>query len=64
MILSILLSFYMYIVILLSVYMYIVWQTSVIPTQTDLDPDVLTTMNSLQCFKDKDQLKGELLSDK
>ncbi|XP_055998142.1 serine/threonine-protein kinase BRSK2-like isoform X3 [Ostrea edulis] len=39
-------------------------QTSVIPTVEDLDPDVLSTMNSLQCFKDKDKLVTELLSTK
>ncbi|XP_046356807.2 serine/threonine-protein kinase BRSK2-like isoform X2 [Haliotis rufescens] len=37
-------------------------QTSVIPTVEDLDPDVLSTMNSLQCFKDKDKLVEELMS--
>lgn len=37
-------------------------QTSVIPTVEDLDPDVLSTMNSLQCFKDKDRLIEELLN--
>ncbi|XP_074659825.1 serine/threonine-protein kinase BRSK2-like [Tubulanus polymorphus] len=36
-------------------------QTSVIPTIDDLDPDVLSTMQSLQCFKDKDKLIAELL---
>ncbi|XP_064635686.1 serine/threonine-protein kinase BRSK2-like isoform X2 [Lineus longissimus] len=36
-------------------------QTSVIPGVEDLDPDVLSTMNSLQCFKDKDKLISELL---
>ncbi|XP_041365231.1 serine/threonine-protein kinase BRSK2-like [Gigantopelta aegis] len=39
-------------------------QTSIIPSVEDLDPDVLSTMNSLQCFKDKDKLVGELLSAK
>ncbi|KAL3841538.1 hypothetical protein ACJMK2_019665 [Sinanodonta woodiana] len=37
-------------------------QTSIIPSVEDLDPDVLSTMNSLQCFKDKDKLIEELLS--
>ncbi|KAJ8298619.1 hypothetical protein KUTeg_022679 [Tegillarca granosa] len=39
-------------------------QTSIIPTVQDLDPDVLSTMNSLQCFKDKDRLVQELLNAK
>lgn len=39
-------------------------QTSVIPSLEDLDPDVLSTMNSLQCFKDKDKLVQELLNSK
>ncbi|KAK3103562.1 hypothetical protein FSP39_020190 [Pinctada imbricata] len=39
-------------------------QTSVIPSVEDLDPDVLSTMNSLQCFKDKDKLIQELLNSK
>lgn len=39
-------------------------QTSVIPSVEDLDPDVLSTMNSLQCFKDKDKLVQELLNSK
>ncbi|XP_076471771.1 serine/threonine-protein kinase BRSK2-like isoform X1 [Babylonia areolata] len=37
-------------------------QTSVIPTVEDLDPDVLSTLNSLQCFKDKEKLVSDLLS--
>ncbi|KAK7486681.1 hypothetical protein BaRGS_00022082, partial [Batillaria attramentaria] len=37
-------------------------QTSVIPTVEDLDPDVLSTLNSLQCFKDKEKLISDLLS--
>ncbi|XP_052801910.1 serine/threonine-protein kinase BRSK2-like isoform X2 [Mya arenaria] len=37
-------------------------QTSIIPSIEDLDPDVLSTMNSLQCFKDKDRLIQELLN--
>lgn len=39
-------------------------QTSVIPSASDIDPDVLVTMNSLQCFKDKQRLVEELLSNK
>ncbi|XP_059179536.1 serine/threonine-protein kinase BRSK2-like isoform X3 [Physella acuta] len=39
-------------------------QTSIIPTVEDLDPDVLSTMNSLQCFKDKEKLVSELLNAK
>ena len=39
-------------------------QTSVIPAAEGLDPDVLTTMNSLQCFKDREKLKDELLTSK
>ena len=38
------------------------WQTSVIPSVEDLDPDVLSTLTSLQCFKDKDKLISDLLS--
>ena len=40
----------------------IVWQTTVIPTSEELDTDVLGTMNSLQCFKDKERLVAELLN--
>ncbi|XP_071120263.1 serine/threonine-protein kinase BRSK2-like isoform X3 [Mytilus edulis] len=39
-------------------------QTSIIPDIQDLDPDVLSTMSSLQCFKDKDKLIQELLNSK
>ncbi|KAK2144398.1 hypothetical protein LSH36_761g01013 [Paralvinella palmiformis] len=39
-------------------------QTSVIPSADDVDPDVLATMNSLQCFKDKERLISELLTPK
>ncbi|XP_055901379.1 serine/threonine-protein kinase BRSK2-like isoform X12 [Biomphalaria glabrata] len=39
-------------------------QTSIIPSVEDLDPDVLSTMNSLQCFKDKEKLISELLNAK
>jgi len=28
----------------------------------DVDPDILATMNSLQCFKDREKLFDELLS--
>ena len=38
------------------------FQTSILPSVEDLDPDVLSTMNSLQCFKDKDKLIEELLN--
>ena len=38
------------------------FQTSIIPCVEELDPDVLSTMNSLQCFKDKDRLIQELLN--
>jgi len=37
-------------------------QTSVIPSIEDLDTDILATMNSLQCFKDREKLVHELLS--
>lgn len=40
------------------------FQTSVIPSVEDVDADVLSTMNSLQCFKDKEKLTSELLSSK
>ncbi|ESN95037.1 hypothetical protein HELRODRAFT_157732 [Helobdella robusta] len=39
-------------------------QTSVIPCKNDIDVDVLSTMNSLQCFKDKEKLIQELLNSK
>ncbi len=42
----------------------LIFQTSVIPAADVLDPDVLGTMNSLQCFKDKDKLVQELLGPK
>lgn len=35
-----------------------------IPSVEDIDADVLSTMNSLQCFKDKEKLASELLSSK
>ncbi|RWS10811.1 serine/threonine-protein kinase BRSK2-like protein, partial [Dinothrombium tinctorium] len=37
-------------------------QTHIIPSVDDLDPDVLTNMTSLGCFKDKEKLLRELLS--
>ncbi|KAG8192495.1 hypothetical protein JTE90_018019 [Oedothorax gibbosus] len=36
-------------------------QTHVIPTPEDIDPDVLSSMTSLGCFKDKEKLVEELL---
>ena len=33
-----------------------------IPTSEELDTDVLGTMNSLQCFKDRERLVAELLN--
>ena len=33
-----------------------------IPTSEELDTDVFGTMNSLQCFKDKERLVAELLN--
>ncbi|XP_077864252.1 serine/threonine-protein kinase BRSK2-like [Saccoglossus kowalevskii] len=37
-------------------------QTHIIPSQHELDRDVLCSMNSLGCFKDKEKLVRELLS--
>ncbi|GFR28725.1 hypothetical protein TNCT_185891 [Trichonephila clavata] len=37
-------------------------QTHIIPTVEDLDPDVLASMTSLGCFKDKEKLVQELLN--
>lgn len=37
-------------------------QTHIIPTVDDIDPDVLSNMTSLGCFKDKERLVKELLS--
>ena len=37
-------------------------QTAVIPGESDIDVDVMNTMCSLQCFKDKHKLVEELLS--
>ncbi|KAL3311974.1 secondary alcohol dehydrogenase (SADH1) [Cichlidogyrus casuarinus] len=37
-------------------------QTAVIPSRTDVDPDIFATMTSLQCFRDKEKLVEELLS--
>ena len=42
----------------------LLFQTSVIPTEEDADVDVMNTMCSLQCFKDKQKLIEELLSPK
>ncbi|XP_070573479.1 serine/threonine-protein kinase BRSK2-like [Ptychodera flava] len=39
-------------------------QTHIIPTQSELDRDVLASMNSLGCFKDKEKLVSELLNPK
>ncbi|GIX81921.1 hypothetical protein CDAR_558971 [Caerostris darwini] len=36
-------------------------QTHVIPSSDDIDPDVLSSMTSLGCFKDKEKLVEELL---
>ena len=38
------------------------FQTHIIPTVEDLDPDVLASMTSLGCFKDKEKLIQELLN--
>lgn len=38
-------------------------QTHIIPTVDDLDPDVLSSMTSLGCFKDKERLLQELLNE-
>lgn len=40
------------------------YQTSVIPSKEDVDPDVLSTMNTLQCFKNKERLIEALLGPK
>lgn len=37
-------------------------ETHVIPSEADIDPDVLTNMTSLGCFKDKGKLTRELLN--
>ncbi|KAG8180259.1 hypothetical protein JTE90_019540 [Oedothorax gibbosus] len=37
-------------------------QTHIIPTVEDLDPDVLSSMTSLGCFKDREKLVQELLN--
>ena len=36
-------------------------QTHIIPSVDDIDPDVLSNMTSLGCFKDKEKLIKELL---
>ncbi|XP_076313283.1 serine/threonine-protein kinase BRSK2-like isoform X3 [Tachypleus tridentatus] len=38
-------------------------ETHIIPSFDDLDPDVLASMTSLGCFKDKEKLLQELLSE-
>ena len=37
-------------------------QTAIIPTEEDLDPDVIDTLRSLQCFKDRPKLVQSLLN--
>jgi len=37
-------------------------QTLVLPSADDIDPDVLSNMTSLGCFKDKDRLTQQLLN--
>jgi hypothetical protein len=37
-------------------------QTHIIPTAVDIDPDVLSNMTSLGCFKDKEKLIKEMLA--
>ncbi|VDP80667.1 unnamed protein product [Schistosoma curassoni] len=37
-------------------------QTAIIPTRADIDPDIFSTMTSLQCFRDQERLVEELLS--
>ncbi|CAH8551344.1 unnamed protein product [Heterobilharzia americana] len=37
-------------------------QTAIIPTRADIDPDIFSTMTSLQCFRDQERLIEELLS--
>ncbi|KAF6032455.1 hypothetical protein EB796_009269 [Bugula neritina] len=39
-------------------------QTSVLPHESELDVDIMATMSSLQCFKDRSKLIEELLSPK
>ncbi|VDL91781.1 unnamed protein product [Schistocephalus solidus] len=37
-------------------------QTSIIPSREDVDPDIFSTMTSLQCFRDEEKLYDALLS--
>ncbi|KAF7259017.1 hypothetical protein EG68_04013 [Paragonimus skrjabini miyazakii] len=37
-------------------------QTAIIPSRSDIDPDIFGTMTSLQCFRDQEKLVEELLS--
>lgn len=37
-------------------------QTSIIPSREDVDPDIFSTMTSLNCFKNEDKLYDALLS--
>nr|VZI50043.1 unnamed protein product [Spirometra erinaceieuropaei] len=37
-------------------------QTSIIPSREDVDPDIFSTMTSLQCFRDEEKLYEALLS--
>ncbi|CAH1786166.1 unnamed protein product [Owenia fusiformis] len=37
-------------------------QTSILPSAPEIDPDIMTTMCSLQCFKDREKLVQALLS--
>lgn len=42
--------------------MFELFQTHVIPSEENIDPDVFRHMTSLGCFKDKEKLVQELLS--
>ena len=37
------------------------WQTEVIPNKDEIDPDVLNSMSSLGCFKNREKLIRNLL---
>lgn len=37
------------------------WQTEVIPSKDEVDPDVLKSMSSLGCFKNREKLLRNLL---
>lgn len=39
-------------------------QTHIVPSEDDLDPDVLQAISSLGCFKDRKKLTQELLNPK